>query len=102
MKNIKIPYYAVIFSSQRTEEDLGYGEMADEMIRLAPEQEGFLGVQIAQGEDGFGIAVSYWESIEAIKNWGKHLKHQIAQEQGKKQWYESFILKICEVESSKY
>lgn len=32
------PYYAVIFTSERIEEDNGYANMADEMVRLAAAQ----------------------------------------------------------------
>lgn len=42
------PYYVVCFSSQRTEGDHGYGEMADAIERLAHEQPGFLGVEIGR------------------------------------------------------
>jgi len=60
------PYYAVIFTSQRTEGDRGYGRMADRMIELARAQPGFLGVESVRGADGLGITVSYWASKEAI------------------------------------
>lgn len=39
------PYYAVIFSSRRTEGDNGYGAMADEMVRMASEQPGFIALR---------------------------------------------------------
>ncbi|MDO9138644.1 MAG: antibiotic biosynthesis monooxygenase, partial [Lutibacter sp.] len=42
-KTPKPPYYAVVFTSMRTEDDLEYAEMADKMIDLAGKQEGFLG-----------------------------------------------------------
>ena len=38
------PYYAVIFSSQRTEVERGYRIMADKMVELASRQKGFLGL----------------------------------------------------------
>ena len=53
------PYYAVIFSSRRTDGDNGYGDMADRMLALAAEQPGFLGAESTRGIDGFGITVSY-------------------------------------------
>ena len=56
------PYYVVCFSSTRTDGDHGYGAMADEMVRLAALQPGYLGVESARGADGFGITNSYWES----------------------------------------
>src|SRR5438552_10639755 len=93
------PYYAVIFTSRRTDSDnVGYGEMADKMFALASEQPGFLGVESVRGPDGVGITVSYWESPEAIDRWGQHTEHRLAQQQGRAGWYESFRLRICRVE----
>jgi heme-degrading monooxygenase HmoA len=60
------PYYAVIFTSLRTEGDRGYGHMAERMSELAAQQPGFLGVESAHTADGLGITVSYWASEEAI------------------------------------
>src|SRR5690606_13676634 len=48
------PYYAVIFTSRRTDGDQGYAETAERMAELAREQPGFLGVESARGEDGLG------------------------------------------------
>ncbi|QZA79962.1 antibiotic biosynthesis monooxygenase family protein [Deefgea piscis] len=39
----KPPYYAVIFTSIRTEDEQGYAEMAEKMLALAQDQPGFLG-----------------------------------------------------------
>ncbi|TMU85836.1 antibiotic biosynthesis monooxygenase [Bacillus sp. BHET2] len=93
----KPPYYAVIFVSQQTENDRGYGEMSKKMVELASEQQGFLGVESARDE-GVGITVSYWESLDAIKQWKEHSAHQVAQDRGKKEWYKSFALRVCKVE----
>lgn len=92
------PYYAVIFSSRRTEGDKGYERVADEMVRLASTQPGFLGVESARGEDGFGITVSYWESPEAIQMWKQNALHQLVQQKGKEVWYESFFARVAKVE----
>jgi len=43
------PYYAVIFTSLRTEGDNGYAEMAKHIAELAQQQPGFLGHRRAQG-----------------------------------------------------
>lgn len=53
------PYYAVIFTSERTEGDHGYDAMAKQMIELASQQPGFLGVDSVRNERGVGITVSY-------------------------------------------
>ena len=42
------PYYAVIFTSRRTEVDNGYDAMAARMVELAAQQPGFLGVESAR------------------------------------------------------
>ena len=92
------PYYAVIFTSQRTEGDRGYGNMAQRMAELAKDMPGFLGLESVRGEDGFGISVSYWASEEAIKGWKAHAEHQVAQTTGKKTWYEDYALRVAKVE----
>ncbi len=70
-----VPYYAVIFSSLRTEGDQGYGQAAARMLELAREQPGFLGVESAR-EDGLGITVSYWENEAAILAWKQQAEHR--------------------------
>lgn len=92
------PYYAVIFSSQRGEGDDGYAAMAERMVALASEQPGFLGVESARGADGFGITVSYWRSLEAIAAWKAHAEHRVAQETGRRSWYDAYALRISRVE----
>lgn len=97
VKTPEPPYYAVIFASQRTERDKNYSIMADKMVELASRQKGFLGVESARDEE-LGITVSYWESLEAIKNWKEHSAHKVAQNRGKAEWYKSFSLRVCKVE----
>lgn len=96
MTGRKPPYYAVIFTSVRTEGDQGYAETARRMLELAQGMEGFLGVESAR--DGMGITVSYWESLEAIKAWQRHPEHLAAQKRGREKWYASFTTRVCRVE----
>ncbi|WHY20600.1 hypothetical protein QNH28_06295 [Paenibacillus sp. G2S3] len=51
--------YAVIVTSERTDGDNQYAEMADEMLKLASVQPGFFGVESAR--EGVGITVSNWD-----------------------------------------
>lgn len=88
----KPPYYAVIFSSHRTDGDNGYAEMAE----LAARQPGYLGMESAR--EDLGITVSYWDSLEAIRNWKQNAEHQEAQRLGHQQWYSSFRVRIAKVE----
>jgi len=90
------PYYAVIFTSIRTNLELEYNDMALKMEELAKEQLGFLGIESARNT--IGITVSYWQSLEAIKDWKNHVEHSIARDRGKKEWYQQFKVRICKVE----
>lgn len=90
------PYYAVIFSSIRTEDDNGYAEMANKMMHLAQKQDGFLGVESVSNE--MGITVSYWQDLKAIKKWKLNTDHAIAQERGRNEWYAKFKTRIAKVE----
>ena len=93
---VKPPYYAVIFSSARTEEDEGYAEMAGQMEDLAKKQPGFLGVESARQE--IGITVSYWQSLEAIAHWKSNTDHIFAQKKGIKDWYTWYKVRVCLVQ----
>jgi heme-degrading monooxygenase HmoA len=92
----KAPYYAVIFTSINTAEGSGYSEMADLMVELAQQQDGFLGLESARNE--LGITVSYWRDLESIKQWKENSDHSIARERGRKEWYQSFKTRIALVE----
>lgn len=89
-------YYAVIFTSLRTDGDNGYGEMAEKLVELAAKQPGFLGIESAR--EGVGITVSYWQDLDSIKNWKANIDHQEAQKLGHKKWYSSFKTRISKVE----
>ncbi|HRO43477.1 MAG TPA: antibiotic biosynthesis monooxygenase [Flavipsychrobacter sp.] len=90
------PYYAVIFTSIITKSDTGYEAMATEMLALAKQQPGFLGIESARNE--IGITVSYWDSFEAIKAWKANERHLMAQQKGKTEWYKSYTTRVCRVE----
>lgn len=90
------PYYVVIFTSIRTEGDEGYSETAERMEELSAQYPGFLGLESARS--GLGITVSYWSSLEAIKNWKQNEEHLEAQRKGKEKWYSNYRIRICKVE----
>ena len=111
MKNSK-PYYAVIFTSTQTKTTEGYSEMAEKMENLAKQQKGYIGIDSARNDTSthfdyaqrptltgaVGITVSYWESLEAIKNWKTNTEHLFAQQKGREQWYNWYNVRICKVE----
>ena len=90
------PYYAVIFSSVRTDGDHGYSEMSAKMVELAALQDGFLGMESAR--DGLGITVSYWRDLASINNWKENSQHILARNKGRSDWYKSFKTRIAFIE----
>ncbi len=92
--------FAVIFSSSlragaKTE---GYDAEAQRMDELAKNEPGFLGIESVRGDDGVGITVSYWDSLEAIARWKAHAEHQKAQLRGRETYYERYEIRVCSVE----
>lgn len=96
---MKTPYYAVIFSSTLTgHKPKEYEALAERMENLARSAQGFLGLESARSSEGFGVTVSYWSSMEALKDWKRQLDHREAQRLGRELWYQSYSVKIARVE----
>jgi heme-degrading monooxygenase HmoA len=93
------PYYAVIFSSQRNDQDAeGYVEAADRMLELAAQQPDYLGVESVRDGDGVGITVSYWRNEAAILSWKHQAEHAATRARGRRDWYTRYITRVAKVE----
>src|SRR4051812_48829785 len=90
-------YYAVIFSSQLSTDE-GYSAIAEKMVELSSQQKGFRGIEDVRNQNGQGITVSYWDTLEDISAWRKNSEHAVAQKMGREKFYGSFSLRICKVE----
>ncbi len=91
-------YYAVIFTSIKNEkaDAQGYAAMAQQMEDLVQQQPVYISHESARNE--IGITISYWESLEAIKNWKQQSDHLIAQQMGREKFYSYYKVRICTVE----
>ncbi|WP_327429972.1 MULTISPECIES: antibiotic biosynthesis monooxygenase family protein [unclassified Streptomyces] len=94
------PYYAVVFTSVRTEGDNGYDETAERMGELVKEIPGFLGEDAARTPGGLGITIAYFRDEASIDEWRHHMEHQAAKKYGRAHWYERYTLHIAKVEHS--
>jgi len=92
------PYYAVIFTSKRTDGDHGYEAMAQAMFDLAQAQPGCLGAETARDARGVGITVAYFTDEASIRNWKQNARHLTAQKLGKERWYSHYELRVAKVE----
>lgn len=96
VSTLEPPYYAVVFTSIRTDNNVDYNEMAEEMEQLAALQRGYLGMEHAK--EDISITVSYWKDLDSIKHWKANERHLIAQKTGRESWYRTYKIRICKVE----
>jgi heme-degrading monooxygenase HmoA len=93
-------FYAVIFSSEKTDELEGYTEMDELTMQLASEQKGYLGFESLSNANKT-IFISYWDTLEAIQAWRIETTHKMAKAQAKK-WYKRYVSQICLVKQNHY
>jgi len=93
----KPPYYAVIAPAELSEDIVGYPEMAQKLIEIAQDIPGFIGIESSYMR-GFVLAVTYWESLEAIQNWRVNAHHMIAKQNAKTKWFKKYFTRIAKVE----
>lgn len=91
------PYYAVIAPAELHDDVRGYPEMAAKLMELAAQQPGFIGIE-SGFQKGFALAVSYWESLEAIQAWRENARHLVAKDKGRSAWFAKYVTRIARVE----
>ena len=101
-ENLEAPYYAVIFSYQRSNNLEGYQEMDDATLDLVKTMPGFLGHEVTGNSSEHAIFISYWKDMASIEHWKKNDLHKRAKEKGKTQWYQWYHSQICKVERSSF
>ncbi|USD64027.1 antibiotic biosynthesis monooxygenase [Vibrio sp. SCSIO 43136] len=88
--------YAVIFRATVAKLDEEYATQAAALRQTALTEYGCLEfVSVAEGEQE--IAISYWPSEEAIKQWRSDPQHKIAQSNGKNRWYRDYKVEVVEI-----
>ncbi len=100
------PYYAVVFTSVKTEEGGrdgvagGYGETNERMEELVEKIPGYLGMDYAGSPGGLSITVGYFRDADALEQWRSDVEHRAAQKRGRAEWYERYTLHVAKVERS--
>ena len=92
------PYVAAIFTSIRTNVEEGYDKMDELTFKEIETINGYLGCEVYRDENGFGVNVSYWKDLNALKNWKENTLHKKAQVLEREKWYKNYKLRICLVE----
>lgn len=87
--------YVVIFKATVVTLDDQYTRMAQALKQLAFSEYGCLDF-VAVTEGNQEIAISYWQSLQDIREWKNDPLHRAAQALGKDKWYSEFSVEICE------
>ncbi|MBB5104057.1 antibiotic biosynthesis monooxygenase family protein [Streptomyces spectabilis] len=94
------PYYSVVFTARRAEEDHGYAETSQRMDELVETLPGFLGADSAGTPGGLAITVAYFRDLDAIKAWRDDPEHRVARKRGREEWFERYVVHVGKVERS--
>lgn len=94
------PYYAVTTTTELGpgHDPEAYVAMATKLYAQALGLGGFLGLE-AFFDGGASIAVSYWDSLEAIERWRQHAGHGAAKHRAKTEWFGATITRVARVEA---
>ncbi|MBX3494463.1 MAG: antibiotic biosynthesis monooxygenase [Parvibaculum sp.] len=93
------PYYSVTTTAELDPgfDEAAYFKLATELYGRAGEIGGFLGLE-AFFQDGASVAITYWESLEAIQRWRDDPRHMTAKHKAKTLWFGPTITRIARVE----
>ena len=94
------PYYAVTTTTELGPNYDGdaHRTLAMRLYARASALGGFLGLEAFFDGDA-SIAVSYWESLEAIERWRNDAPHGAAKRVAKAEWFGATITRIARVEA---
>ncbi len=66
----------------------------EELARAAP---GFVDVKAYTAEDGERLTIVRWKDAETLRQWREDPRHRVAQETGRRLWYEHYDMEVAEV-----
>ena len=91
---------AVIFKATIAEFDDEYFRTAERLKDLAFTKYGCQDfISVTEGNEE--IAISYWQTMQQIRDWKNDPEHRRAQKLGRDKWYKSFNVEICKIVKSR-
>jgi len=88
----------ILFRSRLTgaagEDYAAMNAQIEEYARAAP---GFVEVKSSVGEDGERLTIVWWKDAETLRRWREYLPHRVAQETGRRLWYEYYEMEVAEI-----
>jgi len=71
------------------------GGLAAKMTGLVSETSGFVSVKDFSSQDGEGVVVAEFESLEAVDAWKAHPEHVAAQGRGREEFFSDYRVQVC-------
>ncbi len=88
----------ILFRSKLTdvagEDYSGMNRQMEDLARSAP---GFVDVKGYTAEDGERLTVVRWRDLESLRLWREDPRHRVAQETGRRLWYEFYAMEVAEL-----
>jgi len=98
MEKPKPPYFAVIFTSHRSGNEMGYDEMDRLTFKEVDRIDGYIGAESYTNSDDLHVTIAYFATEKAILDWKSNPLHVEAQRLGQEKWYDYYNVKVCKVE----
>lgn len=74
-----------------------YAAMQARMEELAVAAPGFVAQKSFLAEDGERLTLIWWKDLETLRLWREDPRHRVAQEAGRRLWYEYYDGEVAEV-----
>ncbi len=94
------PYYAVTTTTELNPafDREAHFQLGLDLYGHASRLGGFLGLEVFL-ENNASVAISFWESLDAIERWRQHPVHGSAKRVAKSSWFGATITRVARVES---
>lgn len=94
------PYYSVTTTTEFAAgfDRQAYFRVGARLYESARGMEGFLGLEAFFDGDA-SVAISYWDSLEAIERWRRDAGHEAAKDMAKRSWFGPTLTRIARVDA---
>ena len=71
------------------------GRLGERMYELASGLPGFISYKDFTAEDGEGVSVVEFETLETLAAWREHPEHKKAQQRGREDFFSEYRIQVC-------
>jgi len=71
------------------------GRLGQRMFEIASSMPGYVSYTDFSASDGENVSVVEFESLETLADWRNHPEHRAAQERGRQDFFQEYVVQIC-------